>query len=86
MPDKPWVDPAVRGFIDEWLSQQDKCVKTHYPGCYIDRWGRMCGNTGTTVINCNNPPTIVMITRTIITIYGARIGVLSTMLTAFRST
>jgi hypothetical protein len=56
MPDKPWTDPTVRAFIDEWLNQQDKCVKVHYPGCYIDRWGRMCGNTGSTLIRCDNPP------------------------------
>jgi hypothetical protein len=52
----PWEDPAVREFIDEWLQQQTKCVRATYPGCYIDRWGRMCGNTGSTVITCANDP------------------------------
>lgn len=52
----PWEDPAVRQLIDEWLQQQDKCVKTIYPGAYIDKWGRICGDTGTATISCSLTP------------------------------
>ncbi len=48
----PWNDPDVRQLIDEWLLQQDKCVKNVYPGAYIDRWGRICGETETATISC----------------------------------
>jgi len=43
----PWEDPSVRQLIDEWLLQQDKCAKRVYPEAYVDKWGRICGNTGT---------------------------------------
>jgi hypothetical protein len=53
----PWDDPTVRAFIDEWLNQQDRCVKGQYPGWLYRSMGeRMCGNTGSTVIHCDNPP------------------------------
>jgi hypothetical protein len=55
-PPPPWEDPAIRPLIDEWLQQQDRCVKKVYPACYVDRWGRLCGNTGTIVIQCNQDP------------------------------
>lgn len=48
----PWNDPNVRSLIDEWLRQQDKCVKEVYPGAYIDKWGRICGETETARISC----------------------------------
>lgn len=48
----PWNDPSIRQLIDEWILQQDKCVKKVYPGTYIDKWGRICGDTGTTTISC----------------------------------
>lgn len=48
----PWNDPSIRQLIDEWILQQDKCVKKVYPGAYIDKWGRICGDTGTTTISC----------------------------------
>jgi hypothetical protein len=37
----PWEDPNIRQLIDEWLLQQDKCIKKVYPGAYIEKWGRM---------------------------------------------
>lgn len=48
----PWDDPSIRQLIDEWLLQQDNCAKKVYPGAYIDKWGRLCGDTGTTTISC----------------------------------
>jgi hypothetical protein len=48
----PWDDPSIRQFIDEWLMQQDRCAKKVYPGAYIDKWGRLCGETDTTTISC----------------------------------
>ncbi len=48
----PWDDPSVRQLIDEWLQQQDSCVKKVYPGAYIDKWGRICGSTTTATISC----------------------------------
>ena len=47
-----WNDPSIRQLIDEWILQQDKCVKKVYPGAYVDKWGRICGDTGTTTISC----------------------------------
>lgn len=53
----PWQDPAVRQLIDEWIRQQDRCLKNTYgSGAYIDQWGRACGNLGSTQISCNTPP------------------------------
>ena len=52
----PWNDPSIRQLIDEWILQQDKCVKKVYSGAYIDRWGRICGNTGTTTLICDLTP------------------------------
>jgi hypothetical protein len=53
LPDtNPWNNLSVRQFIDEWLLQQDKCIKKVYPGTYVDKWGRICGDTGTTTISC----------------------------------
>lgn len=53
----PWDDPTVRQLIDEWIRQQDKCLKSVYgSGAYIDQWGRACGTLGSTQINCNQPP------------------------------
>jgi len=48
----PWDDPSVRQLIDEWLLQQDNCAKKVYPGAFIDKWGRLCGETQTTTISC----------------------------------
>lgn len=53
----PWEDPAVRQLIDEWIRQQDTCLKKVYgSGAFIDQWGRACGNLGSTQISCNQPP------------------------------
>jgi len=52
----PWTDPGVRVLIDEWLQQQDKCTKEVYPGSYIDKWGRICGETQTAMISCDIEP------------------------------
>jgi choice-of-anchor C domain-containing protein len=48
----PWEDPSVRQLIDEWILQQDNCAKKVYPGAFIDKWGRLCGETDTTTISC----------------------------------
>jgi|GEM_PF-3546542 len=48
----PWDDQSIRQLIDEWLLQQDNCAKEVYPGAYIDKWGRLCGDTETTTISC----------------------------------
>lgn len=48
----PWDDPSVRQLIDEWLLHQDKCVKGVYPGAYVDKWGRICGETNTATTSC----------------------------------
>lgn len=48
----PWEDPSVRQLIDEWLQQVDRCAKKAYPSTYIDKWGRLCGDTGTTILRC----------------------------------
>ena len=52
----PWEIPAVRQLIDEWLLQQDRCLKKRYPGAYIDKWGRACGDLGSTTIKCDLSP------------------------------
>lgn len=53
----PWEDAAVRSLIDEWLLQQDNCLKDVYgPGAYIDKWGRACGVLTTATISCNIAP------------------------------
>ena len=53
----PWEDPNVRQLIDEWMRQQDNCLKSVYgSGAFIDQWGRACGNLGSTSISCNSPP------------------------------
>jgi hypothetical protein len=52
----PWDDPGVRQLIDEWIAQQDSCVKQVYPNAYVDRWGRICGETQTAVISCTLTP------------------------------
>ena len=52
----PWNDPSVRSLIDEWLRQQDDCVKEIYPNAYIDSWGRICGETQSAVISCTMTP------------------------------
>lgn len=52
----PWEDPSVRPLIDEWLLQQDNCIKKVYPGAYIDKWGRICGDVGDTRISCSLSP------------------------------
>lgn len=48
----PWDDLSIRQLIDEWLMQQDNCAKKVYPSAYIDKWGRLCGDTGGTTISC----------------------------------
>jgi len=57
-PVNPWDNPAIRGLIDEWIQQQDRCVKRVYPGAYVDRWGRLCGRVPTGIINCNQNPSV----------------------------
>jgi hypothetical protein len=52
----PWDDPDIHRFIDEWIAQQDRCVKRVYPNAYIDRWGRTCGQTQTAIISCTLTP------------------------------
>ena len=52
----PWNDPNVRSLIDEWLRQQDNCLKEVYPNAYIDRWGRICGEILSAVISCTMTP------------------------------
>lgn len=52
----PWEDPSVRQLIDEWILQQDNCAKKVYPGSFIDKWGRLCGETDTTAISCAIDP------------------------------
>jgi len=52
----PWEDPAVRQLIDEWLLQQDRCLKKLYPGAYMDKWGRACGSLASTTIKCDLTP------------------------------
>jgi hypothetical protein len=52
----PWEDQSVRQLIDEWLLQQDKCLKKVYPGAYMDEWGRICGETQTAMISCDLDP------------------------------
>jgi len=79
----PWNDPSIRQLIDEWLLQQDKCVKKVYPGAYIDKWGRICGDTGTTIISCVLTQTIWLIGIVTIT-YGSTIRVPSITRTGCR--
>lgn len=55
-PPPPWENPVVRPLIDEWLQQDDRCVKKVYPAAYVDRWGRLCGTIGNTYNSCNQPP------------------------------
>ena len=53
----PWEDATVRNLIDEWLLEQDNCLKDVYgPGAYIDKWGRACGVLTTATISCNIAP------------------------------
>jgi hypothetical protein len=53
----PWEDAAVRSLIDEWILQQDNCLKNVYgPGAYIDKWGRACGVLTTATISCDIAP------------------------------
>lgn len=53
----PWNDPSVRSLIDEWLHQQDSCVKAVYgSGAYVDKWGRILGDLTTVTASGNNPP------------------------------
>lgn len=52
----PWDDPSVHSLIDEWLRQRDNCVKEVYPNAYVDRWGRICGETQSAVISCTMAP------------------------------
>jgi subtilisin family serine protease len=55
-PPDPWTDPVVRQWIDEWIRQQDRCVKQVFPMCYVDRWGRMCGGHINCTPNPDHPP------------------------------
>jgi hypothetical protein len=53
----PWDDTSVRPLIDEWIRQQDNCLKKVYgSGAFIDQWGRACGNLGNTSISCSLTP------------------------------
>jgi len=53
----PWEDPSIKILIDEWLQQQDRCLKEVYgPGAFIDQWGRACGDLDTTTIRCDLSP------------------------------
>jgi len=53
---EPWRDPAVRGLIDEWLRQVERCTRGPHPGSYIDPWARICGQLSTTSANCSVLP------------------------------
>lgn len=53
---EPWQDPAVRGLIDEWLRQVERCTRGPHPGSYIDPWARICGQLATTSANCSVLP------------------------------
>lgn len=55
-PVNPWEDPNVRQWIDEWIQQADRCLKKKHPAAYIDRWGRACGNFGSSTVACNQSP------------------------------
>jgi len=53
----PWKDPSIRSLIDEWIRQQDRCVKAVYgSGAYVDEWGRILGELTTATVSGNNPP------------------------------
>ncbi len=53
----PWEDQSTRSLIDEWLLQQDRCLKEVYgSGAFIDKWGRACGNLKTATISCDLTP------------------------------
>jgi hypothetical protein len=53
----PWEDPSIRILIDEWLQQQDWCLKEIYgPVAFIDQWGRACGDLDTTTVRCDLTP------------------------------
>ena len=53
----PWEDPNARLLIDEWIRQQDNCLKKVYgSGAFIDQWGRACGNLGSTSVSCTLTP------------------------------
>jgi hypothetical protein len=53
----PWEDPSIRQLIDEWILQQDKCLKNVYgSGAFVDKWGRACGDLGSTSIDCSMSP------------------------------
>ncbi|HQF17236.1 MAG: PA14 domain protein [Methanosaeta sp. PtaB.Bin039] len=51
-----WENATVRALIDEWLEQQDRCLKEVYPGAYIDSWGRACGELETAIASCELEP------------------------------
>lgn len=55
-PINPWDDPTIQKWLDEWIHQADRCLKKKYPAAYIDKWGRGCGNFGSTTVNCNDNP------------------------------
>ena len=55
-PVDPSQDPVVRRLIDEWILQQNRCVRRLHPGAYIDMWGRLCGRVNNTIIACNQSP------------------------------
>jgi hypothetical protein len=52
----PWAQPTVRGFLDEWVRQADRCLKRKFPRAYVDRYGRGCGDFGSTFVHCNQTP------------------------------
>ncbi|NYT02119.1 MAG: hypothetical protein GKC10_05115 [Methanosarcinales archaeon] len=54
--ENPWENATIKSLIDEWLLQQDRCLKEVYPGGYIDSWGRACGDLGTTAVYCDITP------------------------------
>jgi peptidoglycan hydrolase-like protein with peptidoglycan-binding domain len=51
-PPPPWNNPAIRSLIDEWLQQTERCARRVYPATYVDRFGRLCGETPTTTLKC----------------------------------
>jgi hypothetical protein len=55
-PLEPWENPVTRQFMDEWIAQSDRCIKKFYPGAYVDKWGRGCGNFGSAFVTCKNSP------------------------------
>ncbi|RLA70989.1 MAG: hypothetical protein DRG09_01650 [Epsilonproteobacteria bacterium] len=53
----PWDDPVIQGYLREWRSNVQRCVKKIHPRCNVDPFGRMYGVTNTGgVITINYDP------------------------------